>query len=123
MTPREFMARYVADDPDFLGSALARYCDAEELSDEELAARLRCSVERLVQLRLCLRPRLERFWADVQEIATAVGADPDELAKIVRHADALASIPQDGGRMNLLIAARDREPDEATKPAAEDDDP
>ena len=54
--PLDALARRVADDPFFLGSALARHAESHGLDDAGLAAALGCSVETLAMLRLCRLP-------------------------------------------------------------------
>ncbi len=112
----ERLARRIEGDSLFLAAALAAYARSEGLDDHELAARLGCAVETLGPLRLCLRPRPERFAADVDEIASRFGVDDERLAEAVRRADALARMPRRApGRPveGLLMAARDRAPDDA----------
>lgn len=115
-------ARRLAADPAFLASALADYARSEDLDEPELADALGCSVDILTRLRLCLRPRSDRFEADVQEIATRFGVDADALTKMVRRADVLAGLRQGrAAQRGMLMAARDREeppaaPEEAPPP-------
>jgi hypothetical protein len=87
----EHLARRVADAPDFLACALAEYARSERLEDAALAARLGCSVETLLRLRLCRMPRSEApiFWQDVERIAQHFSVDADLLAEVARRGQSL----------------------------------
>ena len=82
-----------------------------------LAARLGCSVETLMHLRLCRTPREQApiFWQDVGRIASRFSVDADVLSEIVRRGQSLARLRQAaGGRKEgggFLLAARDDERD------------
>jgi len=118
------MARRVADDPAFLAYVLAVYAASEGMDDVALARHLDLPIADLTRLRLCLRPRsdAERFWTDVEEIATAIGTEAAALAAVVRRADALTAMrgttATQGG---TLMAARDLEEHDSTAdgPASE----
>ncbi len=109
------LARRLETDPFFLASAFADYVASERLSEAGLAARLGCTRETLVRVKLCRRPRPEAlmFQADIDRIASHFGVSADALAEMVRRADAIARMRQgavtDRGR---LVAARDRKPNE-----------
>ena len=117
------LARRLADEPDFLAAALADYARSQQLDDAALAAYLGCPMDQLDRLRLCLRPRPDRFLADIDEIATDFGIDPDALIDVVRFSDALARMrrtPAMSESSSLLMAARDRH---SELPAAAADGP
>lgn len=109
------LARRVADDPFFLGCALAEYAGSEGLDERALAELLGCSISTLAPLALCRRPRPQPpfFRQDVERIAERFGLKADVLAALVRRADAIASLRQaraSGGQpRDVLAAARDRE--------------
>jgi hypothetical protein len=114
------LARRVQRDPAYLAAALADYARGERLNERGLAAALGCPVEQLTPLRLCFRPRSDRFRADVEQIAARFGVRPDVLAEAVRRSDALAALRQGApSQQGTLMAARDREPE----PPPADDGP
>ena len=106
------LARRIEGDEFFLASALADYARTEHLDEQDLAKTLGCSVEDLVSLRLCRRPRPqpELFRKEVDQIASRFGARAEVLAEVVRRHDALremrAGPTRDMG--GTLMAARDR---------------
>jgi hypothetical protein len=105
----------VADDPYFLAEALAVYARAEELSDAQLAARLGCLPAQLAAVRLCRRPQgnPQEFQRDVDRIAERFQIDGAVIEDAVRLADALRALRNDVQDEGWLIAARDREAEEA----------
>jgi hypothetical protein len=74
---------------------------------------LQCSPADVVQLSLCLRPRVEAWGADVGEIATAIGIERSLLEgffRKARTAEGLAMAhPVDEELDGRLMAARDRD--------------
>jgi hypothetical protein len=81
----ERLARRVSTDPLFFASVIAAYQKQHNRTDESLAAELRIPVERLTNLRLCGRLRIEDatlFAEDVRQVATKFGCDPRALARI-----------------------------------------
>lgn len=109
------LARRVEDDPFFLAAALATYARAEGLSDQQLAARLGCAPEQLSAVRLCRAPRgsAGEFQRDVERIAERFHVDGTIIAEAVRMAGALRALRQVPQQSAFLMAARDRETDEA----------
>lgn len=84
--------------------------------DERLPSLLCCSERAAAELELCLRPRPDRWDADVREIASASGIDPDRLEvflskALVAERLALAHPPLADETASALLAARDREED------------
>ena len=77
-----------------------------------LAASLGCPERSVLELSLCLRPRAERWVADVGEIASAVGIDSPRLEAFFRSAEVLERLalahPTDE-HAGQLMAARDRD--------------
>jgi hypothetical protein len=99
--------------PEYLGWILARYAEVEAKSDEQVAEMLGASVQDLYRLRLCLRPRLESFAADVQQIAGKFELDAGDLARVIRHVEALEGMKEDredgaASQVGLMMAARAR---------------
>jgi hypothetical protein len=80
-------ARYFARRREFLGYWLDLYCEAEDLSPVALARLLRCEVEVLPQLSLCLRPRDEQLFEDTGELASRYGLDQDALTDLLHQAE------------------------------------
>ncbi len=71
----------------FLGFQLAIYARLHTLTDDQLAERLSIAVERLANLRLCGRIRVEvpeTCAADVRAIADKFGCNAAVLAQIVK---------------------------------------
>jgi hypothetical protein len=98
---------------EFLGWVFARYAEVEGKSDEELAETLGASVQDLHRLRLCLRPRAQSFAADVQQIAGKFELDAGDLARVIRHVEALEGMKEareDGAAsdVGVMMAARAR---------------
>lgn len=86
MTPLEHLAARVASDPFFLAHALSRHARARGLSDEQLAAELRCSPELLTHLRLCRTPGIDprhTLTDDLRAVCERFGCDAAALARIV----------------------------------------
>ena len=113
--------------PEYLGWVLVRYADAERKTDEELAELLAASMQDLPRLRLCLRPSLESFAADVQQVAEKFGLDAGRLAKVIRHVDALEGMADDAeaheaGEAGLLLAARARHKKPTTRTKGKNND-
>lgn len=105
------LARRIEGDEFFLASALADYARTEHLDEQRLAKELGCSMEDLVSLRLCRRPRPhpESFRREVNQIASRFGARADILAEAVRRSDALRAMRagSTGEKGGTLMAARD----------------
>lgn len=92
-------------DPAFLAGRIA-LAGAER----ETGQRLGLDQARLDRLLLCRPPAVSRFAADVIEIAQLVGADPGQLAAVLREVDvvtALRATTVAFGYAGLLAAARD----------------
>lgn len=82
-------------------------------TDERLEDALGCSATDIAELSLCLRPRVESWAADVNEIATAVGIDSPRLETFFRKAEVAERLafphPVDDRADGRLLAARDRD--------------
>ncbi len=108
----ERAAQRAAADSFFLGHLLNRFTDSGGLSRDALAARLRCSVDRLVRLWMCKAPPETgaSFRQDVERIAAFVGCDGVALAQAIREASALSALRSGSGTdpKTVLLAARDR---------------
>jgi hypothetical protein len=117
-------AARLENDPFFMAALLAEYRFQMRSDDQQLAKTLRCTVQALTKLALCRAPRLDdakSFLADVQAIAKYAGCDWEELAKLVRTAQAFATLKRFAGlpENQLLKAARDKprkKPDKPAKP-------
>jgi hypothetical protein len=100
-----------------MSSLMLLYREQEKMDDEQLADFLGCELEVLPRLALCRRPRpAPRFREDVEAIAGHTGADPSRLARLVRAAEAAEGMRTSGAHAHtasVLMAARDREDDEA----------
>jgi hypothetical protein len=110
-THLEHMARRLESDPFFLACPLMLYQKSEGLSDDALAAGLKCSGEALVSVRLCRAPagEDESFYDDIERIAARFSVDAAALAEAVRRGQALFRMAQSSNTSNTLLAARDGE--------------
>ncbi len=108
----ERAAQRAAADSFFVGHVLSRLTDPGRLSREELATRLRCSVDRLARLWMCKAPPETgaSFRQDVERIAAFAGCDAVALAQAIREASALSALRHGSGTdpKTVLLAARDR---------------
>jgi hypothetical protein len=114
----QIAASRAAQDPRFLGHVLNLYCQAEGLSEDDLADRLGTAAEFLPRLYLCKRPAsgTSDFADRVNAIADYAVIEATALAAIIRQVDAIESLSRSPNSGGLLAAARDKEhPD--------DDDP
>lgn len=99
--------------PEYLGWLFREYAEIEKTTAIALAETLGVSMLDYQHLRLCLRPRAESFAADVRQIGARFSAQVDELAKIIRHVEALAAMSEETSKIALqeagwLMAARAR---------------
>lgn len=83
--------------------------------EESPANALACAPRAVTELSLCLRPREDRWLADVAEIADAVGLDLDRLIAFLRICDTIERLgdahPIEDDAPARLLAARDRDED------------
>jgi hypothetical protein len=96
-----------------LGWVLVQYAEAEKRTEQDLANMLGVSMLDYHRLQLCLRPRAQSFSSDVAQIATKFGGGVSELAKVIRHVEALQGMREESavhvsGDLGLLMAARAR---------------
>src|SRR5215217_3600768 len=86
-------AARAADWPHLFSGLIDRYLDMNDLTEEELCARLRCDLDTLNHLRLCGRPDPDpaAFALDVQRVAEKLNLDPGMLASMVREVDAASA--------------------------------
>lgn len=113
-------ARLAGKDPYYLGGILETYQRREGLNLEDLARYLGCVPDLLPRLALCRRPDASalRFRAEVETIAERFGLKAENLAQVVRAADAFRQLSPGMGAFvpGQLMAARDREsPQEETE--------
>jgi len=99
-------AERTAARPAFLGSLLETYREMEAMDDSQLADYLGCPMEALPRVALCLRPAPAppRFRDDVERIAARFALNPDRLATLVRHVDAVLGMRRGGSGRELLAA-------------------
>ncbi len=103
-------ARAAERRPAFLASVFAAYRAAEQLDELGLSRMLNIPPEQVCGLALCLRPRAEFFREDVQRIAERFHVDPQTLAGIIRHVEAIAAIEAAStAHGKIAAAARDAE--------------
>jgi hypothetical protein len=98
-----------------LGRLLSDFCALESISEDDLAEQLSCTPATLRWLFVCRVPTPARFAEDVELIAQRFALNGHGLAALIRRADALIALTtsaEDSGPTELLLAARDREPEE-----------
>lgn len=101
--------------PEMLGSVFAWYRDLEDLSVQDFARKLGCTVETLHWVSLCWKPEGAAFSEHVNQIAEHFDIDAFELSKILRDIEATAALiatensPLGPEAKIALMAARDRE--------------
>ncbi len=107
----ENMARRLEGDPFFLACPLKLYQKSEGLSKDALAAKLKCSREAPLSVRLCRAPagEEESFQDDIERIAARFSVDADSLAEAVRRGQALLQMTSGQDASGTLLAARDAE--------------
>jgi len=71
--------------PGLLAGTLSAYQHNHHLDDQGLAARLQCSIEQLVRLKLCQYPRPDQRQHDLEQIATSLHLDAAKLAAVLIH--------------------------------------
>lgn len=105
----EHLARRLESDPFFLACPLKLYQKSERLSEDALAAGLKCSKEGLLSVRLCRAPGGEEasFSDDIERIATTFSVDAGALAEAVRRGQALFHMASGRSASGTLLAARD----------------
>jgi hypothetical protein len=108
--PLEKLATRLESDPFFLACPLGLFARSEKLDDRQLAERLGCAVETLVQVRLCRAPAGEaaQFQKDIACIAATFAVDASVLTEAVRRGQTLFSMRK-ASPTNTLMAARDAE--------------
>jgi hypothetical protein len=99
--------------PEYLGWVFRQYAELEKKTETDMAGALGVSRLDYQRLRLCLRPRPEKFSADAQQIAAKFAANVAELARIVRHLEALVAMRDEPAATTLpeagwMMAARAR---------------
>jgi hypothetical protein len=112
----ENMACRLESDPFFLACPLKLYQKSEGLSEDTLAAGLKCSKEALLSVRLCRAPAGEEasFLDDIERIAARFSVDADALAEAVRRGQALFHMTSGRNASGTLLAARDGERERRT---------
>jgi len=112
----ENMARRLESDPFFLACPLKLYQKSEGLSEDTLAAGLKCSKEALLSVRLCRAPagEEESFHDDIERIAARFSVDVDALAEAVRRGQALFHMTSGRKPSRTLLAARDGDSERST---------
>jgi hypothetical protein len=107
----ENMARRLEGDPFFVACPLALYAKCEGLSEDGLAAALKCSKEALVSVRLCRAPVAdeETFPDDVERIAVRFSVDANVLTDAIRRGQAIFHMTRGAKASATLLAARDAE--------------
>jgi hypothetical protein len=89
--PLDRLAARLKTERGFMASALAALLAKDGLTEPRLAQRLRMPAANLARLALCRRPRADQadFVDQVRQIALYAGADANQLARLIRQAEAL----------------------------------
>ena len=108
------LASLAAARPSLMSSLMQLYREQQGMDDEQLAAFLECDTGALPRLALCRRPRqAPDFRGDIEAIAAHTGANPTNLARLVRAAEALEALAEArgsrSGPSSMLVAARDHD--------------
>jgi len=105
----DHLAHRLQDDPFFLACPLRLYAKSEGLSDDGLAAGLKCSKETLTSVLLCRAPseEAESFYEGIERIAARFSLDAEAFAEAVRRGQALYHMARSLNTSNTLLAARD----------------
>lgn len=108
-------AARAADQPFFLAAALRRYCEVSGADEQALAATLGCAPAALTRLALCRAPDVTsaRFADDVQRIAAYAGVRPGALVQLLRRVQATDALRRAPAGSLELLAARDRDSEDA----------
>lgn len=109
----------------FLAADLEQFRLHRRMTESDLARFLGCPSDALPKVALCRRPgpQTPRFQDDVRRIASGLGLDLEQLARLLREVDALRALSRVNsgersvGGEGLLMAARDQE---ATEPEGGD---
>jgi hypothetical protein len=100
--------------PAFVASLVALW---ERTFDGNFAAAAGTDRQTIIALGLCLRPRVDHWSVDIEEIASDVGIDQIKLSSLLRQAysvETLAGAPSVNPVVDgRLLAARDREDPES----------
>ena len=107
------VARRASQRPDYLGWVFGLYSRAEGATEQDFCTRLGISTLDFQRLHLCLRPREQSFAVGVAQITAKFELDAGELARIIRHVEAMEAMKQESGEceledVGLLLAARAR---------------
>jgi hypothetical protein len=105
----EHLTNRLEKDPFFLACPLRLYARSEGLSEEGLAAHLKCTKETLTSVLLCRAPsgEDESFYEGIERIVAKFLLDADTLAEAVRRGQALFHMGRSPNKSNTLLAARD----------------
>ncbi|MBS1543479.1 MAG: hypothetical protein JST14_07590 [Bacteroidetes bacterium] len=103
------MARKLESEGEFIASALKKYQEYENVSEQEVRSRLNCSKEDYYKLTLCKTPDIEGndFVSRLHKISQYSNTSIEELNRIIKR---VASIERLGesGQQKYLMAARDK---------------
>lgn len=108
----ETVRRKAKDRPSFVAYVLARYQEANRLSDEQLGDWLGCTAERLQAMSLCRRPvgTDPHFRVEVEQVAHFGGVDAGKLVQVLRAVESMEAFrnapPAVSGTEPLRLAAR-----------------
>lgn len=114
--PIERLAQRARGEPYFLAHVLEAHAVQAQLDDNGLAQALGCSLETLLQVRLCRAPgeSAEDFRHDIETIARRFGLDPRVLANLIKKGRVAARLTQSRttDTPGYLLAAREHEDDQ-----------
>ena len=109
--------RQTAKDPMWIGYWLARHQQTEDLDEQQLAKKLRITLENLVLLCLYRTPRSDHFREDLQVVCRRTGVTEKVLAQILRQEQTLARWAETGpapaAGWHMAASDRPEEPKES----------
>jgi hypothetical protein len=106
---RDHLVALARRDPQFIGSALAKYQQEHDLDAARLAAWLGCGQDALLRLSLCRLPgdRIERSPDELLKIARFAPCNPDSLAHLLREVSTLGALEPGGSAGTPARQARE----------------
>ena len=105
----ELANKKAANDDEFIGFILKKYAEIESLSEEDVRAKLNCSLEDYYRLSLCKTPEVNStgFVEQLNRIATHSNVSMMELNTLIKRVVSILKF-SNAGSNSFLMAARDK---------------